>query len=880
MSAAPSAMLRAAPLALALGLPLAGQEDPSVVVDPDGVMRWAATRREVAQFGVNYTAPFAYSFRAHRRLGIPIEKAIDADVYHFARLGFDAYRVHVWDREISDPEGKLVVNEHVRALDYLLARLEERGIRIILTTMQFGDNGYPEGAAPADGFSLKYGKKGCLENRESWPLQVRYLTQFMEHVNPRTGRAYRSDPDILAFEICNEPGHWDYALTVAYINTMAGAIRRAGCRKPILYNMSHGIPVFQAYLDAQVQGGTFQWYPSNLVAGHEQRGNFLPYVDDYPIPFAGNAQFKAKAKVFYEFDGADIGRSYLYPAMARSMRKAGAQFATQFAYDPLYLAAENTEYQTHYLNLAYAPQKALSMMVAGEAFRRVPLYRDYGEYPANTSFEQVRVSYREDLAELATHTKFLYTNRTSTKPPSPERLEHVAGYASSPVVDYPGQGAYFLDRLEPGVWRLEVMPDAVWIRDPFEKASPRKPVSIIAWNEWPMRIELPDLGADFDAAGLNDGNGFRGRARDATLGVRPGAYLLTRRGADAKWNREDRWGNIAIKEFVAPAASIDRTYVVHRPIVEAQAGASLRLTATVASPGPVEKVEIVAYLPQAPRVSDQRVPPGARVQPGGSPPDARRLQTIAMSPTSGFEYSAEIPGALLRPGTLRYHIAVLGPAGAATFPSGLAGLPTDWDFYGEPWSARIVPAGAPILLFDAAQDAAAVTADHRAVGYDIVPSERPGTSAMEVLVGDLAIGEHDHSFRFFFRDRINGRAPDLHSATRLVLFGRSATAKPCPVQLALVNDDGIAYGGIVTLAPEFGACALAVSALRQVRSPNLPHGYPVFLHYWSSPGARVPLDMSRAESVLVSIGPGIPPGDYGDVHGVDVERIWLEQAPN
>ena len=174
--------MRIAPagLALVLCLPLLAADPPSTFVDGNGVMRWTASQKEVAQFGVNYTAPFAYSFRAHRRLGIPIEKAIDADVYHFARLGLDAYRVHVWDREISDPAGNLVVNEHVEAFDYLLAKLKERGIKIILTTMQFGDNGYPEGGTPANGFSRKYGKQGCLENRESWPLQERYLTQFMD----------------------------------------------------------------------------------------------------------------------------------------------------------------------------------------------------------------------------------------------------------------------------------------------------------------------------------------------------------------------------------------------------------------------------------------------------------------------------------------------------------------------------------------------------------------------------------------------------------------------------------------------------------------------------------------------------------------------------
>src|SRR4030095_153175 len=79
-------------------------------------------------------------------------------------------------------------------------------------------------------------------------------------------------------------------------------------------------------------------------------------------------------------------------------------------------------------------------------------------------------------------------------------------YGNSPLVLYRGAGAYFLDRLEPGVWRLEVMPDAIWVRDPFEKPSPKKIVARIAWNSWPMRIDLPDLGTGFSAKGLNDGN--------------------------------------------------------------------------------------------------------------------------------------------------------------------------------------------------------------------------------------------------------------------------------------------------------------------------------------------------------------------------------------
>ncbi|HEY1764709.1 MAG TPA: hypothetical protein VGF85_07275, partial [Opitutaceae bacterium] len=570
----------------------------SAYVDPQGRLRWTATQKEIVQFGTNYTAPFAYSFRAHARLGIPIEKAIDADVYHLARMGLDAYRVHVWDRQISDAQGNLLANEHLSALDYLLARLKARSFKIILTPLVFGDAGYPETHVPSgDGFSGKYGKQGCLENRESWPLQERYLAQFVSHVNPNTGVALKDDPDLIGFEICNEPGHFEYQPTIEYINTMIQAIRATGCAKPLFYNMSHGMPVAQAYLDSKAQGGTFQWYPSGLVAGHEQRGNFLPYVEDYPIPFADNPKFKTKAKIVYEFDAADIGRTYLYPAMARSFRTAGMQFATQFAYDPMYLAPYNTEYQTHFLNLAYTPQKALSMKVAAEAFRRIPLFKSFGAYPADTSFEGVHVSYSDDLAELVTDTKFFYTNPTSAPPSAPASLEEVAGYGTSPIVSYLGRGAYFIDRLEPGVWRLEVMPDAVWVSDPFAKASPKKEVARIAWNSWPMTIHLPDLGPAFHIRGLNDGNTLSAQASDGTLIVRPGAYLLSRENSPTRWGPKSAWRNIILGEFVAPAASVDKAYVVHAPPVEITAGEALTIRAVVATPAPRPKVTLIAFAP-------------------------------------------------------------------------------------------------------------------------------------------------------------------------------------------------------------------------------------------------------------------------------------------
>ncbi len=72
-----------------------------------GVMRWGENNEEVHGFGVNYSAPFAHVFRSAKKKGLDIKAEMDKDIYHFSRLNFDLYRLHVWDTEISDEEGNL-----------------------------------------------------------------------------------------------------------------------------------------------------------------------------------------------------------------------------------------------------------------------------------------------------------------------------------------------------------------------------------------------------------------------------------------------------------------------------------------------------------------------------------------------------------------------------------------------------------------------------------------------------------------------------------------------------------------------------------------------------------------------------------------------------
>lgn len=847
--------------------PLAAQQPADVSVDANGVMRWGTAGghtpgSEVQGFGTNYTAPFAHAYRTAKRQGISLEKAIANDVYHFARLGLDSYRVHVWDTEISDTLGNLLNNEHLKLFDYTLKQMKDRGIHFVITPIAYWDNGYPEPAEKTPGFSAKYGKDACLTNPDAIKAQARYLAQFLNHVNPYTGVAYKNEPDLVAFEISNEPHHGGTTAQVtAFIKTMVASMRQTGCQKPIFYNISHSIHLADGYFNAPIQGGTFQWYPTGLGSQHELRGNLLPNVEQYTIPFAGNPAFKKMAKIVYEFDAADVGRSYIYPAMARSFRGAGMQLAHQFAYDPTFMAASNTEYNTHFMNLAYAPQKALSLMLASAVFHRVPLNKTYGTFPADTAFDAFRVSYPRDLAELVTDTRFIYTNNTSSTPAAPARLEQLAGFGNSPVVTYEGQGAYFLDRIEPGVWRLEVMPDAVWVQNVFGRNSPKKENVVINWRPWPITVNLPDLRADYAIRPLNAGNSFRGTITGNRFTVSPGTYLLVRKGVTTKLTGTSRWQHITLNEFTAPPTSLRQTYVLHQPMPEITAGQPLTLDATVVSVNEPDSVMAYVY--------------------GGN----FRPERIRLVRRSGYQYSATLPDRLVREGYLHYYITVTEKGATHTYPDGSASAPTDWDFYGDPYQVSIVAKTTPIALFEAHTDADQLSRPYIR-GSGLIPTGETGRDELRINVEKLAVTDpedknstpiYDYSMRYNFALKVAGRRADLAARRELVFYGRSLNDAPCPVQLALIARDGSVYGATVTIDPKTGRYALPVSALKPVRLVSLPRPYPSFLPYFvETNAAATGLDLSTTETLQLSIGPGIDPAQRDQKHGLAIGRITLE----
>lgn len=549
-------------------VPGASRQSYEIFVDSGGVMRRSDTGAEVSYYGTNYTAPFAYSYRALKREGHDIRKEIDKDVYHMARLGFNAFRLHLWDAELADSIGNLVDNEHLDLLDYLIAKLEERGIDIILTAQTNFGNGYPERNIDTGAFTYDYDKCEIHDNPEAQSAQERYLAQLLSHHNPYTGRTLGDDKAIIAWEINNEPCHSGTNQEVtAYIDRMTKAMRSTGYSRPILYNVTHNPDVTKAYYDAaDIQGTTYQWYPTGLVAGHMRTGNFLPALDNYNIPWEDSIPaYERMARVVYEFDPADVLYSHLYPAIARTFRSKGFQWITQFAYDPLALAQYNTEYPTHYLNLAYTPAKALSMMIATKTAGDVPRGADYGKYPHNTSFGYTTISHDPDLSIYNSPESFIYTNTTETTPIEIDKLRHVAGHGSSPIVNYPGSGAYFLDATsQNGIWRIEIMPDVTITDDPFGATSVNDAKLITTARPHVITVKIPSLGDNFSMFDM-EGKAIA-QAGDGSLEINPGTWLLAADGVSPdikKLTAEKVAGNIGITEYVAPAPARTPVGLLH-----------------------------------------------------------------------------------------------------------------------------------------------------------------------------------------------------------------------------------------------------------------------------------------------------------------------------
>lgn len=878
-----SALAALSPAGPARATAAARQPDDGAAVRPAyldsaGVVRWRDSKEEVALFGANYCIMSGSDYRMAGLIGARVAKdrkaMIDEDIAHFARMGWTGLRLCSWgDWENADRAGNLIVNEHVDLLDYLIARARERGIYMLLTPIHTYDPAFADQVDKPSkniGFSRYFARPVMGTNAESIAAQANYIKQLLNHVNPYTQVAIKDEPAILFIEVINEPVHHpeDLAGSVNYIDTLLEAVRNTGCKKITFFNVSQDFAIAPAIRQSHADGVSFGWYPTGLVAGHTLQGNFLPSVDSYPDML--RPELSAKPRIVYEFDQADLISGYMYPAMVRTFRSVGAQFAAMFAYDMLQTAPYNLGWQTHFLNLVHTPRKAVSAVIAAEAMRRLPRTKSYDRYPDNVKFGDFRVSYEDDLSELNADDAFMNAGATKTEPRKSKALRRIVGFGSSPLVDYEGTGAYFLDKVRDGVWRLEVYPDEVLVRDPFEQPQPDKVVSRLLYRSWPMGLHLPDLGNEFSAVPIHlavDGSAAVRKASNAKVSVEPGVWLLSKN------------------------ASIDQSTL---PSHIARVGlAEYHVNTPVSYPDLVQSLASNEYLAGDPveirvRVADDALPDEVNlwVRAAGTKSFGK---AIAMGRAQGNIYAALLPPESLSPGLYEFAVSERTGARVMTFPGGVPLQPGDWPFHTDTlWSFRLTPSGTPLRLLDPKEDYARLSfvrpgEQYRMPFFQIGAGETADESALTLRFPDLGKDTPErYGAALYIGDAIAARKTDARRADSLAIKLRSIGDAQKTIQVTLVERDGAAWSTPVVAHSGWSIVTIPLANLAPSRSIHIPSPYPGLWNYWrESPSRRGAAgDHIRPENIerlQLTVGPNSA-GGAGDATGAAVESIRLNFA--
>jgi hypothetical protein len=571
-------------------------------------------------------------------------------------------------------------------------------------------------------------------------------------------------------------------------------------------------------------------------------------------------------RIVYEFDSPDLVTGYMYPAMARTFREVGTQFAAMFSYDMLATASRNLGWQTHYLSLAYTPRKAISAIIAAEAMRRLPRFRSYGPYPDNTRFGDFRVSYEENLGELVAPDAFLYTGSTNSTPPDLTRLTRIAGTGSSPVVQYPGTGAYFLDKVHEGLWRLEVYPDAVPVRDPFGPPSVEKIVTRAISRTWPIRVHLPDLGESFSAQRVTSSGPLPlTQASAGAFPVQPGVYVLSGSGPVRRFQLPKFIGALAFGEFHPPPPDILPLSIQSLAGPEAVTGRDAHLTVRIVDTMALDSV-VVFFRKTA----------------------ADWYHPYRMRDVGGYTWTGTVPATSLTEGPAEFVVTTFQGGRIATWPEGIQRLPWSWDYYGrDSWKVNVVAPRTPMTLFDPLGDAARLVftrigdAGRRGL-FRLGNSQATGLPVfhLELPVDSAGAGPDDYTASLVIKERIRSRGESIREAGILRVRMRGVGPRQT-FHLTLMEADGTSWTTAVEADSTWTERVVSLETLRPGRGVLLPQGFPGQWSYWvgpaagrGTPGDRIKPD--QIERLQISLrreeGAKPKPGEWG----VEVESVRLE----
>jgi hypothetical protein len=546
-----------------------------------------------------------------------LKQAVDEDLAHLKRMGVSIVRVHLSPSDFTDAEGRLVDTVFLDVFDYLVARCRQENLYVFISLfnrigIRDQANFLKDSFASKGGTNNTPGQPDkrpyifCPEYAEPFRTYIRAL---LNHPNRYDGLTLKSDPGVAVWEIMNEPEYLDYEdiqdvkfrayraewkrwlagegkkaskETFAeyrgkhvgkFIDEMVDLIRAEGARQPIAWSLNWpgfiaGYPeIHRAIAASKVDAVTFclylrkglppkeemNWFDMPSASGVNQLDRVLPRKNGkLGFNFVTTPMLKDKAKIVYEFETVNNDSAYLYPAMARVFRELGAQIACMWEYDPLAAAEENCV-PTHFLNYFSSPRKAVSFLIGGEAFRKLPRQgkTEIKHTDSAAVFGDFGVSFDGDISVYAGGDTVMASNDWAKWPramrefalPEANAVRRIAGVGRGPFVDYDGTGLYQVeiagDRVE-----LEITPNVTkvgklwaaekvgkrWAKGLAGKVAPK--AVLFGYEARDFRLLLPEWSRDVRVTRVDTGEVVpHGEGESLSLKVPPGRYEIRRKGA-------------------------------------------------------------------------------------------------------------------------------------------------------------------------------------------------------------------------------------------------------------------------------------------------------------------------------------------------------------
>jgi hypothetical protein len=451
-------------------------------------------------------------------------------------------------------------------------------------------------------------------------------------------------------------------------------------------------------------------------------------------------------------------------------------------------------------------------MIAGFAFHELPMKKSFGDYPANNKFENFRVSYDEDLSIANSDTCFFYSNNTNDIPRNTNALEHIAGCGNSKLVKYDGTGAYFLEKLENGIWKLEVYPDVLWLADPFEQTSMSRQVARLYWKERGMSITLPDLKNKFFINSVNGKKEISLKVENSEFKIKPGVYLLS----VSKLNKNTAEKYLSGSEkflsgLYTPPGKSHQVNVVNQSNAHQLDMEPLRLKFQIASENEITNAEIF-------------------IKRFGW----RNFAKYPLKKMEGFTYTFEDSSKMFSEGEFQYCVAVKSGETVRSFPGEILGSPEDWDFrMNDLWTVLRSKSGESINLFSPLRDRRDLLFPHfsHTMQYDL--NYKMGSDGDKISLSVKVRYTNENKIPFGLQipivEKIKSVYREPNDYKYIVLRGRSNQDTASTIRLNLLTEEGEIFTSDIELQNGWTNVAIPLSTFQNGEALMLPSAYPLFL---------------------------------------------------